>query len=149
MDYKTFLDTIYQRHSSNVKLGLERMEAILERMDSPHEKLYGLHIAGTNGKGSVAAMCEAMALAHDRTTGMNTSPHLVDFCERFRINGVNIDYQKLLQIYFEWQKDFDETEASFFEISTAMAFNIFHREKLDHRDLRGRTGRQIGRNQSI
>ncbi len=131
MDYKTFLDTIYQRHSSNVKLGLERMEAILERMDSPHKKLSGLHIAGTNGKGSVSAMCEAMALEHGQTTGMNTSPHLIDYCERFRINGQNIDYQKLLEIYFEWQKDFDETEASFFEISTAMAFYIFHREQVD------------------
>ena len=131
MDYKTFLETIYQRHSSNVKLGLDRMEAILERMDSPHEKLNGLHIAGTNGKGSVAAMCEAMALEHGQTTGMNTSPHLIDYCERFRINGRNIDYRKLLETYFAWQKDFDETETSFFEISTAMAFTMFHRQKLD------------------
>ncbi len=131
MDYKTFLETIYQRHSSNVKLGLDRMYAILERMGSPEGRLKGIHVAGTNGKGSVSAMCEAMALAHGQTTGMNTSPHLVDFCERFRINGENIPYQQLLETYFKWQKDFDETEASFFEISTAMAFNLFDQLSLD------------------
>ena len=63
MKYQEFLDYIYQRHSGNVKLGLDRMYAILEAMDNPNNKLKGIHIAGTNGKGSTAAMCEAMSLS--------------------------------------------------------------------------------------
>ena len=82
MKYKQFIDYIYRRHSGNVKLGLERMYNILEAMNYPNRSLKGIHIAGTNGKGSTAAICEALALSHNLKTGLNTSPHLVDYRER-------------------------------------------------------------------
>lgn len=130
MKYQQFLDYIYQRHSGNVKLGLDRMHKILAAMNEPNLKLAGIHIAGTNGKGSTAAMCEALSLQHGITTGLNTSPHLIDYRERFRINGKNIDFTELLTTYRKWEKIFEKNEASFFEITTAMAFYIFHEKNV-------------------
>ena len=130
MKNKDFLEMLYKRHSGNVKLGLDRMYSILGKMNNPHEKLQGIHIAGTNGKGSTAAMCEAIGLAHGFATGLNTSPHLVEYNERIRIMGKNISLQELKDCYIEWQAVFDEFEASFFEITTAMAFYIFAQKKI-------------------
>ena len=86
MTYEQFLEHIYQRHSGNVKLGLDRMLTILVGMGNPEKKLSGFHIAGTNGKGSTAAMLESLSVLHGYKTGLNTSPHLVDYRERIRIN---------------------------------------------------------------
>ncbi|MDO9578221.1 MAG: bifunctional tetrahydrofolate synthase/dihydrofolate synthase, partial [Candidatus Cloacimonadales bacterium] len=131
MNYQEFLDYIYQRHSGNVKLGLDRMLNILVEMDQPNLKLAGIHVAGTNGKGSVAAMCEALCLAHGLSTGMNTSPHLVDYRERFRLNGKNISLEELIENYKKWESVLEANEASFFEITTALAFYIFQKRKVD------------------
>ncbi len=125
MKYQDFLDYIYKRHSGNVKLGLDRMHNILKEMGSPNKKLNGIHIAGTNGKGSTAAMCEALSLEFDLKTGMNTSPHLVDYRERIRVNGKNISLETLIEVYQKWKTVLEKNEASFFEITTAMAFYHF------------------------
>jgi len=132
MEYQEFLDYIYQRHSGNVKLGLERIENILKAMGSPNKKLQGIHIAGTNGKGSTAAMCEALSIQHGIKTGLNTSPHLVDYRERIRLNGDNIELDELISTYKKWETVLEENEASFFEITTAMAFDIFHSNNIDN-----------------
>ncbi|MBI9032604.1 bifunctional folylpolyglutamate synthase/dihydrofolate synthase [bacterium] len=131
MEYKEFLETLYQRYSGNIKLGLQRMFEILADMDSPHTKLKGLHIAGTNGKGSTCAMLEALCLASKLTTGLNTSPHLVNYTERFRINGNNLDYETIYNEYRKWEGTFNRTDASFFEITTAIAFKLFLDNKVD------------------
>ncbi|MCD4829753.1 MAG: bifunctional folylpolyglutamate synthase/dihydrofolate synthase [Candidatus Cloacimonetes bacterium] len=131
MDKQTFLDTIYQRHSGNVKLGLERMEAILAVMEHPERRLRGVHVGGTNGKGSTCAIIEALALAHGQTTGLNTSPHLVDYRERIRLDGQPIAWGELYDIYTRWAPTFIEHEASFFEITTSMAFAAFVQRKVD------------------
>lgn len=132
MEYQEFLDYIYQRHSGNVKLGLDRMHNILKAMDSPNKKLKGIHIAGTNGKGSTAAMCEALSLQYGMKTGLNTSPHLVDYRERIRLNGTNIELKELISTYKKWESILEENEASFFEITTAMAFDIFQSNNVDN-----------------
>ena len=132
MEYQEFLDYIYQRHSGNVKLGLERIEIILKAMGSPNKKLKGIHIAGTNGKGSTAAMCEALSMQHGMKTGLNTSPHLVDYRERIRLNGDNIELNELISTYKKWETVLEENEASFFEITTAMAFDIFHSNNINN-----------------
>ncbi|MCD6181436.1 MAG: bifunctional folylpolyglutamate synthase/dihydrofolate synthase [Candidatus Cloacimonetes bacterium] len=131
MKYQELLDYIYRRHSGNVKLGLDRMLNILAAMNTPNTKLRGFHIAGTNGKGSTAAMLEAMTLAHGLTTGLNTSPHLVDYRERIRVNGTNISLEELGALYKEWQQVFEANEASFFEITTGMAFWHFFQKEVD------------------
>ncbi|MBN1948828.1 MAG: bifunctional folylpolyglutamate synthase/dihydrofolate synthase [Candidatus Cloacimonetes bacterium] len=132
MKYKEFLEYIYQRYSGNVKLGLERMRSILDAMGNPNLQLQGIHIAGTNGKGSTAAMCEAMSIAHGLKTGLNTSPHLIDYRERIRINGKNITYRELLRIFRTWEQVLQANEASFFEITTAIAFYYFREQQIDN-----------------
>jgi dihydrofolate synthase/folylpolyglutamate synthase len=101
-------------------------------MGSPNKNLLGIHIAGTNGKGSTAAMCEALSIQYGMKTGLNTSPHLVDYRERIRLNGINIELEELISTYKKWESVLEENEASFFEITTAMAFDIFYANKLDN-----------------
>ncbi|MBL7149847.1 MAG: bifunctional folylpolyglutamate synthase/dihydrofolate synthase [Candidatus Cloacimonetes bacterium] len=132
MKYQEFLDYIYQRHSGNVKLGLDRINNILKEMNYPNLALKGIHIAGTNGKGSTAAMCEAMSLQYYLKTGLNTSPHLVDYRERIRLDGENINLKELINIYKKWGPVFEKHEASFFEITTAMAFNYFQANNVEN-----------------
>jgi dihydrofolate synthase / folylpolyglutamate synthase len=131
MNYKEFLDYIYLRHSGNVKLGLDRMNNILSAMAKPNLKLHGIHIGGTNGKGSTAAICESLALNHSLSSGLNTSPHLIDYRERIRFNGKNITFKKLLEIYRKWEHILEKYEASFFEITTALAFCYFWEQQVD------------------
>ena len=131
MNYQEFIDYIYQRHSGNIKLGLDRILNILKEMGSPNLKLSGIHIAGTNGKGSTSAMCESLAKIYNYKTGMNTSPHLLKYMERIRINGVDIPFEELLRIYKKWEIVFEKNEASFFEITTALAFYYFYEQQVD------------------
>ncbi len=131
MNYTEFLDYIYKRHSGNVKLGLERVYNILNEMENPNLKLKGIHVGGTNGKGSTVAISEAILSEHGFTTGMNTSPHLVDYRERIRVNGKNIELDTLIELYKKWENVFEKYEASFFEITTSMAFRHFLDEQVD------------------
>ena len=131
MEYKEFLEYIYERHSGNVKLGLDRMLNILKEMGNPDQKLKGIHVAGTNGKGSTSAMCESIALRHGLKTGLNTSPHLVDYRERIRINEQDIKFEDILRIYNKWEDILQNNEASFFEITTALAFYYFLEQEVD------------------
>lgn len=127
MLYKEFLEHIYRKYSGNVKLELDRMEALMAALDHPELSFGGLHIAGTNGKGSVCAGLEALSLAFGRKTGLNTSPHLIDYTERFRINGKDVDYETILAMFLEQEALFEKWDASFFEISTCIAFLLFAR----------------------
>lgn len=131
MEYKEFLEYIYERHSGNVKLGLDRMLNILKEMGNPEQKLKGIHVAGTNGKGSTSAMCESITLAHGLKTGLNTSPHLVDYRERIRIDKEDIKFEDILRIYNKWEDVLQTNEASFFEITTALAFYYLLEQEVD------------------
>jgi dihydrofolate synthase/folylpolyglutamate synthase len=92
MNYKETLDFLNRRGNEvqTMHLGLHRTEAILRALDNPHKKYASIHIAGTNGKGSVAAMLESILRHAGYRTGMFTSPHLVRVEERFKINGDQI-----------------------------------------------------------
>ncbi|MCB5266036.1 MAG: bifunctional folylpolyglutamate synthase/dihydrofolate synthase [Candidatus Cloacimonetes bacterium] len=131
MQYQEFLDQIYQRYSGNVKLELGRMEGLLKDMGSPEKRLGGFHVAGTNGKGSVCATLEALCLAHGLKTGLNTSPHLINYTERFRIGGQEVPFALILDKFNKYEELFNKWEASFFEITTAIAFALFAEAGLD------------------
>ncbi|MCB5271427.1 MAG: bifunctional folylpolyglutamate synthase/dihydrofolate synthase [Candidatus Cloacimonetes bacterium] len=131
MQYQEFLDHIYQRYSGNVKLELGRMEGLLKDMGSPETKFGGFHVAGTNGKGSVCATLEALCLTHGLKTGLNTSPHLINYTERFRIAGQEVPFATILEQFNKYVELFNKWEASFFEISTAIAFALFAEAGLD------------------
>src|SRR5690606_17036457 len=98
---------------------------------NPQEKFKTIHVAGTNGKGSSSHMLAAILASAGYKTGLYTSPHLVDFRERIRINGEQISEQFVIN-YVNSQKDLiEEIQPSFFEATVALAFDYFAKEQVD------------------
>ena len=115
-----------------IVLGLERMEALLERLGNPHLKVPPVvHIAGTNGKGSTLAFIKAIMEDAGYIVHRYTSPHLVNFNERISIAGSDISDDALHILLEEVRSHCDGLEATFFEITTAAAFLAFSRTKAD------------------
>jgi folylpolyglutamate synthase/dihydropteroate synthase len=85
--YQDALDYLFARTTGKWKFGLERVEALLDLLGRPHDRLRCLHVGGTNGKGSVCATLEAVLRARGLRVAKYTSPHLVDFRERFLVDG--------------------------------------------------------------
>jgi dihydrofolate synthase / folylpolyglutamate synthase len=115
-----------------IKLGLDIILAILKGLDNPQNKFMSVHIAGTNGKGSIASALSSVFTQAGYCVGLYTSPHLVKFNERIRINGVPVSDMDVLNAY-EAVKDVyaGHREPTFFEYTTAMAFHEFARAKVD------------------
>jgi dihydrofolate synthase / folylpolyglutamate synthase len=115
------------------KHSLENTLRLDEMYGSPHRNFRSLHIAGTNGKGSVSHMLAAVMQSAGYRTGLYTSPHLKDFRERIRVNGEMVDEDFVA----EWTEDFRQRnraagiQPSFFELTAIMAFDYFAREKVD------------------
>jgi len=130
MQYKEFLEHIYKKYSGNVKLELSRMTGLMSDLGNPQDELCGFHVAGTNGKGSVCASLEAISLAHDHSTALNTSPHLINYTERFRINGEELHFETILDAFNAHEDLFEKWDASFFEITTAIAFALFAQARI-------------------
>jgi len=118
---------LYSTHHFGIKLGLGNIQRLLGAMGNPQNGLRIIHVAGTNGKGSTCAMLDAISRLSGRKTGLYTSPHLVDFGERVRVNGQKINADEagriLTQIHdltVDW-----EYVPTFFEIVTALALKHF------------------------
>lgn len=117
------------------KPGIETMETFDGALGHPHRKFRSIHVAGTNGKGSTCHMLAAGLAACGLKVGLYTSPHLVDFRERMKI--IEGDHFRMVSKAFveafidRWQDFFVEHQPSFFEITTAMAFDFFAAEKVD------------------
>lgn len=129
------LQWLMETQSRGVQPGLERMERLLSALGDPHKSLRCLHVAGTNGKGSVCAFAESVLRAAGHRTGLYTSPHLVDFAERIRIAGVNAStaaieagIRRLQEATSGWGEC---NEPTFFELVTALAFDLFARAGCD------------------
>jgi dihydrofolate synthase / folylpolyglutamate synthase len=116
-----------------VHLGLERIEKLLAALGNPHQKMPIIHVAGTNGKGSVCAYLSSILTAAGYRVGRYTSPHLVDWTERICLNERPIDSDVLENLLFEIQSRVDPNFESptQFEVITAAAFWYFAREKVD------------------
>ena len=118
--------------ASGYKPGLERVEALLQLCGSPHKRLTTLHIAGSNGKGSSSTMLAATLAESGLRVGLFTSPHLIDFRERIRINGEMIPQAFVIQfVEMIRQKMPTELAPTFFELTTALAFAYFVAENVD------------------
>ncbi len=117
--------------SAAYKEGLENIEALLDILGNPQRKLRCVHVAGTNGKGSVSSFLASYFQELGYKTGLFTSPHLVDFRERIRINGEMISEKQVLDFFEQYQEKFQHLEPSFFEITTALAFHHFAEQKVD------------------
>src|SRR4029077_13632945 len=129
-------DPIVQRlmahHPRVITLGLERIERLLKRLGSPEKKLPPLvHVAGTNGKGSLVAYLRAMTEAAGYRAHVYTSPHLVRFHERIRIAGRLIDDDELGELLTECEEVNGEEPICFFDITTALSFLAFSRVPAD------------------
>ncbi len=113
------------------KPGLERIENFSLRLGNPHRKFRVVHIAGTNGKGSVSHII-ASALQHSGyRTALFTSPHLRDFRERIKVNGEMISQTQVVEFVERYRADMEELQLSFFEMTAAMAFDHFACEGVD------------------
>ena len=117
------------------KPGLGHMRSFDALLGHPSEALKTIHIAGTNGKGSVSSMLAAVLAARGLRVGLFTSPHLVDFRERIKIVDASgfrmIGREDVLDFVDRWNTAFDRLELSFFEITTGLAFDWFVREQVD------------------
>lgn len=107
------------------KPGLERITEFCKKLGNPQRNYFVIHIAGTNGKGSVAHMVASILQQAGYQTGLFTSPHLVDFRERIRVNGEMISKQKVVNFVDKHRQDIDDLGLSFFEMTAGMAFDYF------------------------
>ena len=130
--YRESTDYLFGLQKYGIKFGLNCTANLLSRVGNPHQRLRCIHIAGTNGKGSTAAMLSAIMKRHGLRVGLYTSPHLVRFTERFRIDDDEVSPERIMEIYRCVRQVVDEAEPpTFFEIVTTMAFQYFAEEKVD------------------
>jgi dihydrofolate synthase/folylpolyglutamate synthase len=113
------------------KANLNNIIALCDKLDHPEKKFVAVHIAGTNGKGSVSSMLAAVLQTAGYRTALFTSPHLKDFRERIRINGIKIPRKEVTEFVDQHRLFFEKIEPSFFEWTTALAFNYFAKEKVE------------------
>ena len=138
MNYKDTLDYLYnsaplfqQIGAGAYKEGLENTWALDEHFGHPHRSFRSIHIAGTNGKGSCSHTLAAILQEAGYKVGLYTSPHLIDFRERIRVNGQPVPEAYVIRFVEEERAFFEPLHPSFFELTTAMAFRYFAEEKVD------------------
>jgi dihydrofolate synthase/folylpolyglutamate synthase len=120
-----------ERGSAAYKEGMENTFLIDRRLGHPHTAYPAIHVAGTNGKGSVCHLLASVLQEAGYKTGLYTSPHLLDFRERIKINGRLIDRDFIVDFIDRNRNFFETIRPSFFELTTGMAFAFFEREKID------------------
>ena len=131
MNYPETLDWLFSLEHMGVKLGLDNVKELLHRLGNPQDEFRSVHVAGTNGKGSVSAMLASILREQGYRTGLYTSPHMVDFRERILCGGELISEVELAKLAMEVKGQWEEMERTtgqiptFFEVTTAMAFLHF------------------------
>jgi dihydrofolate synthase / folylpolyglutamate synthase len=138
MTYEQTLDYLYSKLPMFHRIGpaafkkdLSNTIALCEALDHPEKKFKSIHIAGTNGKGSVSHMTASILQEAGYKTGLYTSPHLVDFRERIRINGEMISKERVARFVEKHKSLIEKIQPSFFEVTVAMAFDYFAESKVD------------------
>lgn len=139
MTYEETLHYLYTsipvfQHSgaSAYKPGLDTSIALDNHLGNPHKAYKTIHIAGTNGKGSVSHLLAAILQQSGYRVGLFTSPHLVDFRERIRVNGKKISEAYVVDFVEQYRAIFEPLQPSFFELTSTMAFEYFRHEKVDY-----------------
>jgi dihydrofolate synthase/folylpolyglutamate synthase len=138
MTYSETLDYLYDKlpmfsriGSAAIKKDLTNTLSICKHLGNPQEKFKSIHVAGTNGKGSVSHMLAAVFQTAGYKTGLYTSPHLYDFRERIKINGAMIPEEFVIRFVEKVKPLIETIQPSFFEITVAMAFDFFADQKVD------------------
>jgi len=138
MNYQQTLDWLFQQLASFQRSGqsaykedITNISLVCEKLDNPHLNFPSVHIAGTNGKGSCTHMLASILQEAGYKVGIYTSPHLKDFRERIKINGAMISESEVVSFVSQYKDDFVEIGLSFFEMTTALAFEHFSKNKVD------------------
>lgn len=137
MNYKETLQYINSIAKFGINLGLERTEKVLELLGNPHKKVKAVHVAGTNGKGSITVMISSILMESGFKVGMYTSPYLEEFEERIQINGKNISHDDLSRVVTKVSEVVDKVvqlgydNPTEFEIITCAMFYYFWEKKVD------------------
>ncbi len=132
LDYLFSRLPMYQRTGSVAyKKDLKNIKALLKHLGNPQDKFRAIHIAGTNGKGSVSHTLSSVLQENGYRVGLYTSPHLKDFRERIRVNGSMISEDAVIDFVLRNQRVIEKIEPSFFEITVAMAFQYFADMQVD------------------
>ena len=138
MNYSETLSWLYQQLPMYQRIGAAAYKANLDNtislcnlLENPQNRFRSIHIAGTNGKGSVAHMLASILQMHGLKTGLYTSPHLKDFRERIRINGRMIPKKDVVQFIEKYRTSFEQMQLSFFEMTAGLAFEHFRQESVD------------------
>jgi len=138
-EYRAALEELFQRRRFGIRPGLETVQHLLGALGHPERSFPAIHVTGSKGKGSTAVMAQSILTAHGRRTGLYTSPHLVSYRERMRVDGRSISRSAVvagLRRIEDASRELEATGAvdrppTFFEVTTALAFDWFAREKVD------------------
>ena len=125
------LDSLYALQRNGIKLGLEHTFQLLEFLGNPQKKLKLIHVAGTNGKGSTCAHIECILRGNGYKVGLYTSPHLINFNERIRVNGFPIKNDEIISFIKNVDTAIQKIDSTFFEVTTAMALKYFQDHNVD------------------
>ena len=138
MNYSETLSWLFQQLPMYQRIGdaaykanLNNTIALCNLLENPQNQFPSIHVAGTNGKGSVSHILASILQEHGLKTGLYTSPHLKDFRERIRINGKMIPKRKVTGFINKYQEKFEQIQPSFFEMTVGMAFDYFRDEEVD------------------
>jgi len=139
MPYQETIDYLFGLQKYGIKFGLSNSTRLMGLMGDPHRRFRSVHIAGTNGKGSAAAFLAGMLVAAGYRVGLYTSPHLVSFTERIRINNIPVTEDRVIDLAERVQARYAGLPSAeggaltptFFEVTTAMAFTCFAEERVD------------------
>lgn len=131
-NYKKALDKLFALHTFGIKLGLDNIKTFLDNIGNPQLSLKTIHIAGSNGKGSTAAFIASILQENKYRVGLYTSPHFVKFNERIKIDGEQIDDEYVVSFINKHESVIDELQLTFFEVTTALAFQYFVDMNVDY-----------------
>lgn len=131
MSYAATLRYLYSLQYRGIKVGLRNIRRLVTVASHPERTFPVFHVAGTNGKGSTSSFLAAMLTAAGYRTGLYTSPHLIDFVERIRIDGIPMPEPELVEYVRRLRPTIEETGATFFEATTCVAFQYFADQGVD------------------
>jgi dihydrofolate synthase/folylpolyglutamate synthase len=133
--YQKSLDYLYSLEKFGMIFGLTQVERILDAVGNPHREIQAIHIGGTNGKGSTAAMMSSILQKEGYRVGLYTSPHLVRFTERIKVNGKEIEEAEVAALTESMKEEIEAAGVAppftFFDFTTAMALSYFNRKLVD------------------
>jgi dihydrofolate synthase/folylpolyglutamate synthase len=127
-----YLQILFNLHNRGIKLGLENTQEFLDLLGNPQKKIKCIHVAGSNGKGSTSSFIASILTEAGYKTGLYTSPHFIRYNERIRINGQIIPDKYVIAFMEEYEKLIYDTNLTFFEVTTVLAFKYFADKEVDY-----------------